>query len=51
MMRGVLSPFTSRFRLPVTGRVGFFAVVTLMLSTSGATAPVASAPPVLFAFT
>ena len=51
MMRGMLSPFTSRFRLPVTGLVGFLAVVTLMLSRSGETAPEARAPPVLLAFT
>ena len=45
-MRGLLSvAFTTRFRLPVTGLLMLFAVVTLMLSTSGETAPEARAVP------
>ena len=49
-MRGLLSVArTTRFRLPVTGRAMLFALVTLRLSTSGASAPEASAPPVALA--
>ena len=50
-MRGLLSvAFTTRFRLPVTGLPVLFAVVTLRLSTSGATAPEARAVPSALAF-